>query len=152
MIRVLVDTNILVDFLAQRRPFYSDARRLLVFAYMGDYELWMSASQVSDLFYILSHGGRKSEVGPVKEMLLALRRDVHVYALGEDDVDSAIDSTWPDFEDALVYQAASKIGARIIVTRDADGFSSSPIQVADVQGFFDWMEAHERVRFDEIDF
>ena len=40
MMRVLVDTNVLIDFLAQRAPFFDEARKLLVFAAMGDYELW----------------------------------------------------------------------------------------------------------------
>ncbi len=44
MIRALVDTNVLIDFLARREPFYLQSRRLLIFAAMGDYELWMSAS------------------------------------------------------------------------------------------------------------
>lgn len=39
MIRVLVDSNVLVDFLAQRGGFYELARKLMVFAEMGDYEL-----------------------------------------------------------------------------------------------------------------
>ena len=50
MMRVLVDTNVLIDFLAQRAPFFDEACKLLVFAAMGDYELWASASQISDIF------------------------------------------------------------------------------------------------------
>lgn len=152
MIRALVDTNVLIDFLARRQPFYSDARRLMAFAYMGDYELWMSASQVTDIFYILSHGGRKSEADAARAALRALRQDVRVYAPGEDDVDAAIDSAWPDFEDALVYQAAARIGARVIVTRDGEGLSSSPIRALDVPGFFEWMQGHMHVAYEEIRF
>ena len=69
MIRVLVDSNLLVDFLARRGDFYGLARKLMVFAEMGDYELWMSSSQVTDIFYVLSNGGRPSCAPAAREAL-----------------------------------------------------------------------------------
>ena len=62
MIPVLVDSNVIVDFLAERAGFYEEARKLLVFSEFGDYELWMSSSQITDVHYILSNGGRRSEL------------------------------------------------------------------------------------------
>lgn len=152
MIRALVDTNILIDFLAQRKPFFADARKLMVFAYMGDYELWASSSQMTDLFYILSHGGRESEAAPAKRALRALRQNVHVYAPDEDDIDCALASDWDDFEDSLVYQAAVKIGARLIVTRNADDFAASTVKAVSPAEFFAWMEKFGRRAYAEIDF
>ena len=111
MIRVLVDSNVLVDFLARRGDFYGFARKLMVFAEMGDYELWVSSSQVTDVFYVLSNGGRASCVPAAREALLALRRFVRVCAPGEREVDRALESDWPDFEDVLVYQVATSIDA-----------------------------------------
>ena len=73
MMRVLVDTNVLIDFLAQRAPFFDEARKLLVFAAMGDYELWASASQISDIFYVLSEGGKASKTDAAKAALISLR-------------------------------------------------------------------------------
>ena len=53
MIPVLVDSNVIVDFLAERAGFYEEARKLLVFSEFGDYaELWMSSSQITDVHYI----------------------------------------------------------------------------------------------------
>ena len=49
MIPVLVDSNVIVDFLAERAGFYEEARKLLVFSEIGDYELWMSSSQITDV-------------------------------------------------------------------------------------------------------
>ena len=150
MIRVLVDSNVLVDFLVRRGDFYGLARKLMVFAEMGDYELWMSSSQVTDVFYVLSNGGRPSCVSAARDALRALRRFVRVCAPGEREVDRALDSDWPDFEDALVYQVATSIDAAVIVTRNARDFGRSAIPVRTPEEFFSWMERHNHVAYDEI--
>ena len=83
MMRVLVDTNVLIDFLAQRAPFFDEARKLLIFAEMGDYELWASASQISNIFYVLSEGGKASKTDAAKAALISLR-DIIRFALQEE--------------------------------------------------------------------
>lgn len=152
MTRVLVDSNVLVDFLARRGGFYALARKLMVFAEMGDYELWMSSSQVTDVFYVLSGGGKASHAPAARDALLALRGFVHVCAPGEREVDRALESAWPDFEDALVYQTAASIDASVIVTRNARDFARSAIPACTPEEFFSWMERHNRVAYAEIEF
>lgn len=152
MIRVLIDTNILVDFLARREPFYGPARSLMVFAAMGDYELWMSASQVADLFYILSNGGARSSSEACKAALRGLRAIVHVAAPGEREVDAALAAPWEDFEASLVCQTAIGLEAQAIVTRNGRDFTHSPIPVFDVDAFFEWMEHVHHVAYGEIRF
>ena len=152
MIRVLVDSNVLVDFLARRGDFYELARKLMVFAEMGDYELWVSSSQVTDVFYVLSNGGRASCAPAAREALLALRRFVRVCAPGEREVDRALESDWPDFEDALVYQVATSIDASVIVTRNARDFERSAIPARTPEEFFSWMERRNHVAYDEVAF
>ena len=55
--RLLLDTNILIDFFNEREGFYEDALRLLMSGYHGDNELWASASSFTDIFYILTRSG-----------------------------------------------------------------------------------------------
>lgn len=150
MIRVLVDSNVLVDFLARRAGFYALARKLMVFAEMGDYELWMSSSQVTDVFYVLSSGGKASCAPAAREALAALRRFVHVCAPGEREVDRALGSAWTDFEDALVYQVATSIDASVIVTRNGCDFARSAIPVCTPEEFFSWMTRHCHVAYEEV--
>ena len=149
MIRVLVDSNVLLDFIA-RREWFAISRKLVVFAEMGDFELWMSPSQVSDVFYIASSRGKRSLAEPTKRTLRHLRKYVHVCTLGENDVDRALASRWEDLEDALVYQAAIGIGADVILTRNKDDFELSSIPVMDAEEFFGWMEAEKGLIFEEI--
>ncbi len=152
MLKVLVDSNVLVDFLAVRGEFYAPARKLMIFAGMGDYELWMSSSQVTDLFYILSGGGHVAETDVARASLEALRQIVHVCGVGEREVDRALLSPWSDFEDAVVYQAADSIDAEAIVTRNESDFSRSAIPVLSPEDFFAWMEQHKHVAYEDVDF
>ena len=57
MDRLLVDTNVLVDYLGNREPFSQQARLLMILGKVGEYSLWVSATQITDLVYILSNGG-----------------------------------------------------------------------------------------------
>ena len=61
-VELLLDTNVVVDYLNEREPFYEKARLLMIGGRVGEFELWVSSSQVTDLVYILSNGGRASEM------------------------------------------------------------------------------------------
>ncbi len=151
MIRALVDTNVLFDYLTGREPFYAPARKLMIFANMGDYELWMSSSQMVDLISLLSPGGG-IERTTAEMSIRKLRRVVRVCTIGADEVDKALESQWSDFEDALVYQAAMSVGARCIVTRNERDFALSSIPVFDCDGFFKWMEEKSHLSYELVDF
>ena len=152
MMRVLVDTNVLIDFLAQRAPFFDEARKLLIFAEMGDCELWASASQISDIFYVLSEGGKASKTDAAKAALISLRGIIRICAPGEEETDKALESTWSDFKDALLYQAAMSLGARCIITRNTQDFILSSLPVYTCQQFFTWMEQKHHLAYKELTF
>ena len=63
--KLLLDTNVVVDYLNECEPFYEKARLLMIGGRVGEFELWISSSQVTDLVYILSNGGRTSEMDAV---------------------------------------------------------------------------------------
>ncbi|WP_248921425.1 type II toxin-antitoxin system VapC family toxin [Olsenella intestinalis] len=151
MIQVMVDSNILVDYLAEREPFCDAARKLLVFADMGDYRLWASSSQITGVYNILSNGGAASHAPAARRSLASLRGIVRICPVGEDEVEWALDSRWSDFEDALVYQAATSVGARCIVTRNECDFALSSIPVFDCDGFFKWMEEKSHLSYELVD-
>ncbi|MDO4502726.1 MAG: PIN domain-containing protein [Coriobacteriia bacterium] len=151
MINVLVDSNVAIDFLARRPGFYEDARKLFVFGAMGDYQLWMSSSQLTDLFYILTEG-KAFERARGKERMRQLLRFVRVCSIDEGDVVAALDSPWDDFEDALVHKAALKMNASALVTRDEKGFAASFVRTCDAAGFLQWMEGQNGISYAEVEF
>ena len=48
--KLLLDTNILLDCMMDRQPFAADARKLLILGALGEVDLWMAPSQISDAF------------------------------------------------------------------------------------------------------
>lgn len=82
--KLLLDTNVVVDYLNEREPFYEKARLLMIGGRVGEFELWVSSSQVTDLVYILSNGGRASEMDAAMGQLRGLRTFVNVFAASEE--------------------------------------------------------------------
>ena len=111
--KLLLDTNILLDCMMGRQPFVADARKLLILGALGEVDLWMSPSQFTDAFYLLTEGGKPRLAESVKLRLLKVKRLARICTLGERDVESALESSWPDFEDACLYRTrASQFGIR----------------------------------------
>ena len=104
--KLLLDTNVVVDYLNECEPFYEKARLLMIGGRVGEFELWISSSQVTDLVYILSNGGRTSEMDAVMGQLRGLRTFVNVFAASEREVDLMLATSWHDPEDYLLYEIA----------------------------------------------
>lgn len=85
--KLLLDTNVVIDYLNEREPYYEKAALLMIGGRVGEFELWISSSQVTDLVYILSNGGRTSEMDAVMGQLRGLRIFVNVFAASEREVD-----------------------------------------------------------------
>ena len=151
MLRLLLDTNIVIDALARRAPFDEPASLLLMLGKLGEAELYMSSSQVTDVFFVLSDGGRRSQHAQAKEKLRRLREAVRISALTEEDIDAAIASTWEDFEDACVHQAALKVKADVLVTRNKADFARSYMPALDCEELFAKIRAEQGIDYAIID-
>lgn len=148
--KLLVDTNVLIDFLSVRRPFYDEARLLMIAGRVGEFELWMTSSQVTDLIYALSDGGRQALMPSVLERLRGLRTFVEVFAVGEAEVDRMLSSAWKDPEDALMLESALSLKADAIITRNAKDFESSLVRAMTAREFFDWLRDEQGVDYQEV--
>lgn len=150
--KVLVDTNVLIDYLNEREPFNRDARLLMLAACVGDIDAWISASQATDLVYILSNGGKVALLGETLERLRTLRTFVQVAPVDAWCVDRMLATSWEDPEDALVNEVALQIKADCIVTRDACLQKHATIPAFDCAGFFDWLQRTAGISYDEVAF
>ena len=152
MKRLAIDTNVIIDALAYRGPCAKASVLLLALGSVGEFELWASSSQWTDLFYILSLGGKQSLAKEIKRKVTNVRKSVHVSALAEKDIDAALSSNWDDFEDACVYQAALNVRPDAIVTNNPKDFALSDIPVLTAQELFDWIEKNDGVSYEKIAF
>ena len=134
--RAMLDTNIVVDYLSEREPFYPLARLLMIGGRVGEFDLWIETSQVTDLVYILSDGGKPALMPRTLERLRGMRTFVNVYEVSESDIDQMLATSWRDPEDALLFQSALRIKADFLITRNAEDFESDLVRAVDCEGFF----------------
>jgi len=123
--RILIDTNIILDILQKREPFFTDSYRVLRGAIESDTECLISASSATDIFYML----RKSlgSAQAAKDQLEQLAQLVIFADVQGMDIHTALMRAMPDFEDAVVDAVAERSGASYIVTRNIKDFAGSVV-------------------------
>ena len=133
MKKLFLDTNIVLDLLSRRQPFYDSAARLFSLADNGVVKVSVSALTIANTHYILSK--QKSEED-AKEILRKFRLIVEIVSLSEKIIDMALNNkVFKDFEDSLQYYSASESSQDIIITRNQKDFKSSDIPVLSAEEF-----------------
>ena len=150
--KLLLDTNVFIDAFANRQPYARSAKLILALGMVCEFDLWFSASQATDIYYILSEGGKASRADWAKEQLSKLREFASACAFTDEDIDLALASTWRDFEDACINQVAHKVKPDAIVTGNVKDFALSDFPVFDCNGLFEWIHAKHGITYGEIDF
>ena len=146
--RLLLDTNVLIDYFARREPFFEAWKTLRCAAWFDDVELWASAKSFTDVFYVVS---KAAASGQVQSAFLESMKFLHVCAIDGEDVAAAAQACWPDFEDCLVAVAAQKVGADFILTRDMPGFAQSKVPAMRPDEFFGWLLRERHISYADID-
>jgi len=123
--RVLVDTNIIIDFLEEREPFYKNSYRIIQLGLEGEIETIMSAGAVKDVYYLIKRF-LKDDV-KARESVFVISNYIKIVNTTAEDITSAIILYMPDFEDALIAAAARREKADYIITRNEGDFKNSPI-------------------------
>ena len=146
--KLLLDTNVLVDYFGARRPFCDQWELINALQMTGYAELWASAESYTDAFYLL-----RRAVGSEKlqDMFLESLSFVRVCSVDEDDIRKAAERSWSDFEDCLIAVCAEKVKADYIITRDAGGFKRSKIPAMDAPPFFTMLEEDYGIVYEMTD-
>lgn len=136
MNEVVLDTNIILDYLSIRRPAHADAVELLDELIGSEDEApVMLASSVKDAYYILCRHYKDER--RARSLLDDFRKIVTVIALDNQVLDLAFASDEPDLEDGIVRAAAELLDATAIVTRDARAYQWSFVPSMDARAFLD---------------
>jgi predicted nucleic acid-binding protein len=121
--KVLMDTNIIIDILDHRDEFFQDSYKLMQLAAQGTLEVFMSAGSVTDVYYIINrslHDAQKA-----KEKIIALTALVGLCDTTVGDINTALTLSIADFEDAVIAAIAKRERADYIVTRNGADFKNS---------------------------
>jgi predicted nucleic acid-binding protein len=122
MKRVLLDTNVILDFLLRREPNYGYAQDIIKEIVNGNVQGYITASMATDIFYLLQKtNGKTFALNSLDDLLVIL----DVLTVYRDDVYSALYSGWDDFEDALQAHVAVRSGVNAIVTRNIKDYKKA---------------------------
>jgi predicted nucleic acid-binding protein len=124
---LFVDTNVLIDFLADRKPFSIAAARLFTLSLSKKVKLYISAVSYNNIYYILRQSLPHKDTLHLLSELLEMTELVDVT---KNIIDAAVKSGFKDFEDAIQFHCALSINKiEIIVTRDTKDYKKSTIPV-----------------------
>ena len=123
--RILIDTNVILDILQKREPFFADSYQALHKAIEADTECLISASAATDIFYMLRKFLKSAE--QAKERIEQLAQLVTFVDVQGMDIHTAIMRSMPDFEDAVVDAVAERNGVSYILTHNTKDFIGSVI-------------------------
>jgi predicted nucleic acid-binding protein len=126
MKKVLVDINVVLDVLLDRKPHAGPSAALWAAIETGMAEGVLAAHAVTTIHYLVR---KERGASKARRTVAAILRVFGIAAVDGDVVRQALQFSWPDFEDAITASAAQSAGCDAIVTRDPRGFPDSPVQV-----------------------
>lgn len=132
MEQVFVDTNIVIDLLAKREPYYKDAQALFTRADSGEINLLISSLTFANAYYSIVKHHKEVDA---KKFLSKFKVLVSILPLDEKAIDLALVSDFEDFEDGLQYNIALDNRADVILTRNIKDFKHSVIPVMTAQEY-----------------
>ncbi len=132
MKHILLDTNIVLDLLARRMPFYNDAAELFSLADKKTIRLSLSSLSLANIHYVLKKLKPEQEA---RNIIRNFKILVQVLSFDNKIVDLAVNSNFKDFEDAIQYFTAIENDQELIVTRNMSGYRESKIPVMTAREF-----------------
>lgn len=126
MDKIFFDTNIMLDFLGVREPFFYPVSKILTLAEKEKIKIILSPISFVNTNYVLI----KTESDTI--VLEKLRKFKIICSVCEIDdliIEKSLNSGFKDFEDAVQYYSALKANCKTIITRDAKGFLKSDLPV-----------------------
>jgi len=138
MRKLFIDTNIVIDLLSRRAPYFEASAMLFSLADKKQIELTISSLSIANTSYVLL---MQMDAGRAKSILRKLRLIVTILPLDDKIVGLALnDEYFSDFEDALQYYTALENGQDLIITRNLKDFKHSKLPVMTAQQFIETIE------------
>ena len=124
--RAFIDTNVIVDVVAKREPFFADSQAVLALCATGDLEGVVSDLTFCNVAYVLRKSLGSTQL---RNGLRVLKNHLTVVPIGEAAITAALENEMTDFEDAVQLEAARSNRVDVIVTRNVRHFNNSLIRV-----------------------
>jgi predicted nucleic acid-binding protein len=132
--KILVDTNIVLDVLLKRSPYYPDSFAIFQLIDMGRVIGCLSSTAMTDIFYLL----RKDRFNSVEtyQIMDEINALFTIIPVTDNTISKALKLRWRDFEDAVQYTAAEENEVEYIITRNEADYKTSAIKCMSPSEFF----------------
>ncbi len=133
--KILIDTNVLLDYLLEREPFFEDAKEIILSCTDGKIKGCIAAHSIPNMFFILRKDYNAKER---REVLLNLCKIFDVEGIDKAKLILALtNEDFSDFEDCLQMECAKSYGADYIVTRNVFDYSISEVKAIEPKDYLE---------------
>ena len=132
MIKIFIDSDIVLDLLAERKPHYIFAAKLFTLADKNKVQAFTSPIVFSNVHYILS---KLTSNALSLQSLRKLKTFVKVLPVDEKVIEQSLNSEFRDFEDAIQYHTSVNNNIKFIITRNKADYKKSKIIVCTAEEF-----------------
>ena len=126
MDKIFIDTDIALDLLSKREPFYEASAKLFSLADKKNILIFISSLSFSNLNYFLT---KKYNAFESRRILCNFKELVNVVAVDDKIIGLALNSKFSDFEDAIQYYSAIEVGLNILLTRNIKDYKHAEISI-----------------------
>jgi len=131
--RILIDTNVLLDYLLERQPFFEDAKRIITSCVEGKAKGSIAAHSISNMFFILR---KDYDAKERREILYNLCSIFDVEGIDKAKLLAGLSNEdFLDFEDCLQMECAKSYGADYIVTRNVSDYATSEVKAIEPKDY-----------------
>ena len=124
--KILFDTNIVLDFLFDRKPFSNLAANLFTKVEKGMIQGYLCATTITTIYYLAAKTKGNTHAEQHIRSLMSL---FEIAPINRTVLESALHANFDDFEDAVISESAIHIGAQGVVTRNLRDFSKSKLNL-----------------------
>jgi predicted nucleic acid-binding protein len=124
--RLFIDTNVMLDFLGERKPFYESIAKIATLGEKEKLTLVVSPISFATVNYFIS---KFENSKTAREKLRKFKIISEICSLNEQTIEKGLNSSFKDFEDALQYFSATESDCEIILTRNGKDFKKSLIPI-----------------------
>lgn len=123
--KILIDTNVLIDYLMRRVPYSDDAEKIMFLCKNMQVKGCMAAHSVMNILYILR---KEMTLDEQKKFLLYLSEFIEIIGIDRRKILYVLnDYLFSDVEDCLQTECAKDFSADYIVTRNIKDFENSAV-------------------------
>jgi PIN domain. len=137
-LRILIDTDVLLDLALGRDPHAADAARVIQLVQHGSVDAVVAWHTIANVYYMLSSARHRNQA---LEFIRDLAGIAAVAPVGSEALTVALSLRMTDFEDAMQVASALAAGAEVIVTRNTRDFRTSPVRAVAPR---DYIGQHDR--------